>query len=339
MVVNGKQNISMIYTFKGKWIAGFVLVCIVLVFWVRHTSIQQDLVSESNIYEKAKTIPSFSNALVGFDRISSVCYNNKKPASVEDLSKFTTVLRMKKNIRLCQEQYKLFKSMYSIRTKQTTVSLSETFLPKVKRWMNGSEELVEATKKQTIIFVDNKWSLESVVFNPVRAKRPGGQGVGSVAEYVKNLVAKAKQTCDFCSYKKYTATDDFGLMESKRSVAISNTFKIEKYHGMVLFKEHSPIDFKLDQFIDAMDLAMAWFKKTNSLVPDHQYRHMYWDILPKASASQVHPHIHLALGDYSYYAKWNRLHKAGLKFSESVPSWNYWSALLQIHNAFGLSAQ
>ena len=335
MAINGTKSTSMIYTLKGKWIAAIVVVFIVVLLWFKNAPPQESLFSKSD-YHQSK-IPGFTNDLVSFESISSACYKDQKPESIEDLSKFIGMLQVKQQTKLCGEQYELFNSIYGIRTKQTTVVLSDTFLPKVQKWMNGNEELVEATKKQTIIFVDNKWSLESVVFNPVRAKRPGGQGVGSVAEYVKNLIAKAKETCDFCSYEKYTATDSFGRIESERTIAISNTFKIEKYHGMIVFKEHDPVHFNQDQFIDAMDLAMKWFKKTNLLVPDHKYRHMYWDILPKASASQVHPHIHMALANYAYYAKWNRLHKAGLKFSESIPNTNYWSAVLQVHNTLGLS--
>jgi len=345
MAVGTQPGGTMIYTFRGKWIAGFILVCVGVLLWVRHTALQKspaDVVdfqdpktTPSALYAK---IPGFTNQLVSFDQISSTCYQNKRPESIEDLSKFVALLHQNRQHKLCGEQYKLFKVIYAIRTKQTTVVLSETFLPKVQKWMNGNQELVEATKKQTIIFVDNKWSLESVVFNPVRAKRPGGQGQGSVAEYVNNLIDKAKEGCDFCSYKKYTAADDFGMLESERTVAISNTFKIEKYHGMIVFKQHDPVHFDQDQFIDAMDLAMRWFKTAAGRATDHKYRHMYWDCLPKASASQVHPHIHLALGDHAYYAKWNRLHKAALEFSESVPNWNYWNAMLQVHNALGLSA-
>lgn len=343
MAINDKP-LNMIYTIKGKWIGALVFVCVLL--WVRHGMSMNNTSNGWNSNAKvdapdftSHAVPPFKNdiELSSFTDISNVCYQGKRPGSIEDLQKFVFMLRSNKNIKICLDQYKLFRSLYGIRIKQTTVALSKTFLPKVQNWMNRNNELVEATKRQTLIFVDNKWSLESVVFNPVRAKRPGGQGVGSVAQYVMQLVEKAKQSCDFCAYKEYTATDDFGLMESERSVVISNTFKIEKYHGMVLFKGHDPTKFDQNQFIDAMDLAMAWFKKTNQLVPDHKYRHMYWDILPKASASQVHPHIHLALGDYSYYAKWNILHKAALSFSKSISNWNYWSAVLQVHKALGLS--
>jgi len=325
---------------------GLVTICILVLLWVRHNfngKIFDSSTIEIDEFSTKKMdyshIPAFSNRLKGFEQISQICYKQKRPQSVEDISKFVLMLRQNTQSKLCQEQYKLFRSLYNIRTKTTTVVLSDTFLPKVKKWMNGNEELVEATKKQTIIFVDNHWSLESVVFNPVRAKRPGGQGDGNVADYVSTLIAKAKDTCDFCSYDKYTAHDTFGILSSERSVAISNTFKIEKYHGMIVFKQHDPVHFNQDQFIDAMDLAMVWFMKTSSLVPSHKYRHMYWDILPKASASQIHPHIHTSLGDYSYYSKWNKMHKAALQYSKDVPNWNYWSVVLQIHNALGLSTQ
>ena len=45
------------------------------------------------------------------------------------------------------------------------------------------------------------------------------------------------------------------------------------------------------------------YEKTIDLAPDHVYRHMYWDVYPKASASQIHSHIHSTVANGNYYCK------------------------------------
>ena len=44
-------------------------------------------------------------------------------------------------------------------------------------------------------------------------------------------------------------------------------------------------------------MAHAWDKK-------YTIPHIYWDTLPRASASQVHPHFHVTLARDHYYGRW-----------------------------------
>lgn len=280
-------------------------------------------------------IKPFSNKPDEFEKIKLLCYNNKTPHTIEDLQKFVDLLKSSRK-SICRDYYESFVKIYQIRVKYTSIVISELFMLKMKKWLNNDQKLIQAAKNQSLIFVDNLYSQESVVFNPVRANRPG-VSAGDTKIYVEKIIKDSLHGCDFCNYQKYTASDDFGYMESKYAVVISNSFKIERYHGMALFRSHDPIHFTQLQYIDTINLALKWFRRTNELVPGHQYRVMYWDVLPKASASQIHPHFHLTLGDYAYYAKWNILYKAGLMFSKHHTQRNYWKTVLEVHSALGLT--
>lgn len=236
----------------------------------------------------------FSNDIVKYEEVRRACYKQKDPKTIEDLKIHVMMLSKRRHL-LCQEQYKLFQDIYRIRVKFTTIQISDSFMLKVKKWLHNNQDLIESTKNQSVIFVDNKYTSESVVFNPVRANRPG-TGAGNTLNYIKELITSSSKSCDFCSYVNNTASELFGRMESKHAVIVSNTFKIEKYHGLALLKSHNPLKFKQVQFIDCMHLIMKWFKRVNLLTPGNLYRFMYWDIFPKASASQVHPHLHLMSG-------------------------------------------
>ena len=50
-----------------------------------------------------------------------------------------------------------------------------------------------------------------------------------------------------------------------------------------------------------LDVFHFRYKEAHKLAPDHNFRHMYWDVYPKASASQVHPHLHILLASNEYY--------------------------------------
>ena len=340
---------------RSRYFVGLITLFVVFIFcgWVHVIYQDKNEINTDNSFivamsgkqirvdnKYAKITPPFSNRFSAtYGSIMYQCLNGFDAKAIEDLPKIVTLLKNNKKYK-CQKHYQLFKSIFQIREKQTSIVISDTFMVKVRKWLNNDEELIKATKHQQLIFVDNLWTLESTVYNPVRAKRPGGNGPGGAAKkYVLKLSEDTKEGCDFCNYKQYTASDTFGIRESNHSVVVSNTFKIEKYHGMTLFKKHRPVDFTQDEFIDAIDLSMLWFKITQALVPEDKYRFMYMDLLPKASASQVHPHMHLTVGDYAYYARWNAFHQSAQRFSTEFTNKNYWTSLLEVHNSLGLTAR
>ncbi|EDO48141.1 predicted protein [Nematostella vectensis] len=91
-------------------------------------------------------------------------------------------------------------------------------------------------------------------------------------------------------------------------------------------------------FLDLMDVAQKWFAKAHIVDISYANPHIYWDVLPKASASQVHPHLHVNLASGQYYAKWAGLHAASLQYSKDREGENYFTDLVKVHSALGLTA-
>ncbi|XP_012556033.1 uncharacterized protein LOC105844215 [Hydra vulgaris] len=272
--------------------------------------------------------------IINVSELKSGCFNGKDIDSVEGLSVFLNFAMLNKN-KMCRQTYDLFHSVYNVRIKYTQIYISSTFRERLQKWLNSDQSLMRSAENQSLVFIDNLYSHESVVFNQVRSNRPGVSSNGT-SVYLQELMLSSKEGCDFCSYEKYTAFDSFGFMKSKYAVIVSNAFKIEIFHGMLLWFQHDYKRISEVEYMSGINLALKWFHKTHSLIPTHDYRIMYWDILPKASASQVHPHVHLTLGDYSYYSKWNSMYHAALRYFNENNGSDYFQQLIDIHDLLGL---
>lgn len=60
--------------------------------------------------------------------------------------------------------------------------------------------------------------------------------------------------------------------------------------------------------------------KVHTLDKQYKYPHLMWDSLPKASASQVHPHAQISLNPTRYYGKLIIATRVGLQFSFGMVS-------------------
>jgi hypothetical protein len=54
-------------------------------------------------------------------------------------------------------------------------------------------------------------------------------------------------------------------VEGQHSVSASNTFKLDKWHGLFLSKKHNPVDLTEEEFVDLFNTSLKWFKKANSI--------------------------------------------------------------------------
>ena len=89
-----------------------------------------------------------------------------------------------------------------------------------------------------------------------------------------------------------TGTDPLGRLVGKYVYSASNAFKIDKWHNLFLTKSHHPINITQEAYMELFDLAGEWFLHVNKVDPEYRYPQFAWDVLPKAGASQIHPHIH-----------------------------------------------
>ncbi|XP_071507481.1 uncharacterized protein [Diadema antillarum] len=237
----------------------------------------------------------------------------------------------------CITVYHKFQDIYSVSRRSGQLVIPETFQTKVLKWLGNDEELFKETKLQFITSIFNRYTHESAIFNPLRSKRPGVSGTAEEQdEYVESLVGQS-QNCDLCDYKFKTSEDTFGRIESKHAVTAANTFKYDAFHALIILKTHHPLRFTEEQFTDMFDVTMAWFMKVHTTDKQYRYPHLMWDNLPKASASQIHPHAQASMSPVRHYGLMEHIRLSAVDYSLKNGGQNYFSDLIQVHNALGLT--
>ena len=206
-----------------------------------------------------------------------------------------------------------FHVLYAIDSSIGTLVVPDTFAVKVRAWLSNSEELYRNVIMQRIWFMRNRVTGistppstsqstsfvlismlhvlgEASMFNALRGKRPMAVFSGA-AEYVENIVADSATDCDFCNYRNFTAMESFGRIETEHAMTAANTFKYDAPHGLIMLRKHNPAHWTQEEFLGLMDTALLWLNAAHLIYPAYAFPNLMWDILPKASASQIHPHI------------------------------------------------
>ncbi|XP_045115229.1 uncharacterized protein LOC123506904 isoform X3 [Portunus trituberculatus] len=240
----------------------------------------------------------------------------------------------------CQESYSRFQELYEVHQRTSgPLEMPSSFAEKVRGWLGGDEMFREKVDKQMIIHVFHPLMSEHTVYNPVRAQRPMPDTGQDIFDWVSERVAKTKATCDFCRFNTQTAADKFGRHETKDTVRISNTFKMEAHHSMVVPSHvHHPLHLPRDLLVHLFEDATQWFFDVGQQEPHFIYPNLAWDTLFHAGASQIHPHIHMMLAPDHYYGSMEGLRTAAQAYYRSTGR-NYFSSLVTIHDTLGLAVE
>ena len=135
-----------------------------------------------------------------------------------------------------------------------------------------------------------------------------------------------------------TGTDPLGRLVGKYVYSASNAFKIDKWHNLFLTKSHHPINITQEAYMELFDLAGEWFLHVNKVDPEYRYPQFAWDVLPKAGASQIQPHIYATLTRYRYYGGLQTIHNAAQIYIQDTGR-NYFTDLVEIHTALYIKVQ
>ncbi|CAL4121686.1 unnamed protein product, partial [Meganyctiphanes norvegica] len=240
----------------------------------------------------------------------------------------------------CMELYARFSTLYEIHDRYSgKMSLPGPFAARVSDWLQGNKELIDSVHHQHLIHVYSPLTSEHTVYNPVRAKRPMPTKKMDVFAWVDKLANDTAKDCDFCLYSKQTAADKFGRYETSDSARVSNTFKVEKWHGMLVTRNHHhPIKIPKDLFVRFLEDSMIWIYQVVKEDPDYIYSNLAWDTLHHAGASQIHPHIHMMMSPDHYYGFFENLRTAGQRYHNAMNE-NYFNTIVEIHSALGLVVQ
>ncbi|HDN79481.1 MAG TPA: hypothetical protein ENG33_03310 [Chloroflexi bacterium] len=203
--------------------------------------------------------------------------------------------------------------------------------PSMHPWIEKHFGSVEAVLKQRIIKITNLVTMEGALFNELRASRP------MEAKDARDLeeAINAQKGGPFCRPLEGTPADVFGRVRGRHCITASNIAKYDGFHGLVIFENHNPLVFDVEEVKDYFDTALGWARAAHQMDPEARYFFLMWNCLWKSGASIIHGHIQLTLSKGMHYAKVEALRRAALAYRKEYGS-DYFADLYRIHEALGL---
>lgn len=193
---------------------------------------------------------------------------------------------------------------------------------------------LDAVSEQTVVKVTNLITLDGTVFNPLRAIRPRDTSTSPLPAEI----AEGETGDPFCSPLEQTTEDTFGRVRGAHSVTAANLVPFERFHSVVIFDKHNPLDFTEEAISDALDTALKWAEKAHCEDKEARYFFLFWNCLWRAGGSRVHGHMQATLGKGMHQAQVEALRRAALLYRLGHGT-SYFDDLCAVHEALGLAAR
>lgn len=213
------------------------------------------------------------------------------------------------------------------------ITTGEAFPPQAMQdWLVRQFGSVDAVRRQRIVKVTNRVTLEGSLFNALRARRPI-QAPPAAGDVQERLDLRAD--CDFCHPQEATPADFFGRVRGRHSVTASNVAKYDGWHGVIVFDEHHPLRFTADQVSDYIDTAQRWAQAAHRADPGACYPFFLWNCLWRSGASILHGHAQMVLTRGMHYARVESWRRATARYHQAYDA-DYFADLIAVHRALGL---
>lgn len=229
--------------------------------------------------------------------------------------------------QLGEEERALFERIFKVFVTEGNLEPPTSMIP----WIEARFGSVDKVRRQKIVKIINLVTLESALFNSLRANRPME---ARSSEEVESII-KAQEGDPFCRPLELTPADIFGRIRGHYSVTASNVAKYDGFHGLVIFDQHNPLSFTMEEVKDYFDTALAWAWKAHKADPDARYFFLMWNCLWKSGASIIHGHLQMTLTRGMHYARIEALRRAAIRYKEQFGS-DYFEDLYRVHRALGL---
>jgi hypothetical protein len=205
----------------------------------------------------------------------------------------------------------------------------------MRGWVARQFGDADAVRAQTIVNVTNRLTLESALFNPLRARRPAQAATDDAA--LEAWIARELAAHDiFRDPERDTTADVFGRIRGRFCVTASNIAKYEGWHGLVIFDEPHPLRFSAEQVRDYLETALRWIAAAHARDPLAIYPVITWNCLPKSGATIVHGHMQIALARGMPYARVELWRRAAAAYRAATGR-RYADDLFALHDALGLA--
>jgi galactose-1-phosphate uridylyltransferase len=200
-------------------------------------------------------------------------------------------------------------------------------------WILDHFGSVDAVRRQRIVKVTNKITLEGALFNELRARRPieAPHQANDLDKIVQEQVGGP-----FCHPREGTPADVFGRVRGRFSLTASNIAKYDAWHAVVIFDEHHPLSFSAEQVVDYVDTAQGWAQEAHRADPEARYPCFLWNCLWRSGASILHGHAQMTLSRGMPYAKIENWRQSAIRYRASCGA-GYFDDLITIYRALGLA--
>jgi hypothetical protein len=214
--------------------------------------------------------------------------------------------------------------------------------PEMQPWVIRQFGALEPVQQQTIVKIVNRLTLESALFNPLRARRPthpdtssspsasnSSEGISGLDAALEAWIARELAEHDiFRDPERDTTADVFGRIRGQYCITASNVAKYAGWHGLVIFDQPHPLRFGPEQLRDYLDVAMRWLAAAHACDPQAIYPIITWNCLPKSGATLMHGHMQIALTRGMHYTHIERWRRAAEQYSAGA---SYFDDLFALH--------
>ena len=214
-------------------------------------------------------------------------------------------------------------------------TIGKLVLPEgMKPWAEKAFGSAVSVESQSIIKVLNKLSFEGALFNELRAKRPIDAKTDDDA--LKTINESSGDP--FCKPLTGTPLDSFGRIKGIYCATASNVAKYDGLHGLIVFKNHNPLEIREKELQDYFNTSLKWFDKAYKSNRNAVYPFLLWNCLWRSGASIIHGHFQLILGENFHYAEAEWYNQVRKSYSEKFNR-DYFLDLYRVHQLIGLGLE
>ncbi len=194
-------------------------------------------------------------------------------------------------------------------------------------WLEAHFGSVDAVRRQTIVRVVNRWSLDGTLFSGLRARRP--------MEVVSDDRGAEPGGADpFCDPEHLTPAATWGRVRGVHAITGANAAKYDAHHAVIVFDHHDPLAFDRATVIDLFDVGRRWAERARQVDADATAYLLTWNCGWRAGASIRHGHAQALLG-HGHYPRVMRLRRDAAAYREATGR-PYQADLLDAHRDLGL---
>jgi hypothetical protein len=182
--------------------------------------------------------------------------------------------------------------------------------PALHAWLEAQFGSVEAVRRQRVVKVTNRVTLQQTLFSSLRARRPiQASPGGDLAEAIATSAGDP-----FCSAEEQTPADTWGRIRGRRTITGANAAKYDAHHAVIVFDTHDPLAFDAETVTDLFVTGREWAERNRALDSDAIYYFLMWNCLWRAGGSIVHGHAQATLGGRRHYGQIERFRRDALAY-------------------------